>query len=412
VVIPNLEWIVGLLRIHRTSFRERGLFRVGLEEVYQRGTLAFLLGVGENRRRGGVLGVSLRNVLLSHEFIESAPLFRGLVDLYLYAFRSLFREDPEKRGTRHLGQKKKTVMENPGIDPGTSRMLSERSTSELVPLDGRSTNQPSLCGGSGVSIQRSGTLKLFVLMRGRTSAESFCIYRQMGPWRVVDRTIVENRSLKNYFYKKDALFPQTPSNGLLVDTESWYSITPRDLADAITRLVRRNIRGRVSIVDGFCGVGGNTLSFLAHGFHVTSVDLDYTKIKYLRHNIKEVLGEGVHREMSGKGQIELVHEDLFRFLDRKASTCDILFIAPPWGGPAYKTLGKYGRDLCRIGEIERKGKEMSRSRVFFLPRTMDTEGIEEDMGKCKVIRATSKGRLAGILLVTGEMASRRLPDQI
>jgi trimethylguanosine synthase len=44
--------------------------------------------------------------------------------------------------------------------------------------------------------------------------------------------------------------------GCLLDEEGWYSVTPERLADQIAERCRCD-----TIVDAFCGVGGNAIAF-------------------------------------------------------------------------------------------------------------------------------------------------------
>lgn len=46
------------------------------------------------------------------------------------------------------------------------------------------------------------------------------------------------------------------SKGCLLDEEGWYSVTPENIANQIAERCRCD-----TIVDAFCGVGGNTIAF-------------------------------------------------------------------------------------------------------------------------------------------------------
>lgn len=79
-------------------------------------------------------------------------------------------------------------------------------------------------------------------------------------------------------------------DGILLDTESWYSITPEEISRSITDEVvfRKKLSGdggghTVSLVlDCFSGCGGNTIPFLCHKIPVVSVDIDEQKLLFLR----------------------------------------------------------------------------------------------------------------------------------
>eukprot|EP01032_Pedospumella_encystans_P012883 gene12883-14868_t len=85
-------------------------------------------------------------------------------------------------------------------------------------------------------------------------------------------------------YRLLSLFDQ----GIKLDAESWYSITPEAVAKHVTSSCigrAREWKCRMEkVLDCFSGCGGNTIPFAALGKQVVSVDLDPVKVDYLRHN--------------------------------------------------------------------------------------------------------------------------------
>jgi len=83
-------------------------------------------------------------------------------------------------------------------------------------------------------------------------------------------------------YRLLSLFDQ----GIKLDAESWYSITPEAVAKHVTSSCigrAREWKCRMEkILDCFSGCGGNTIPFAALGKQVVSVDLDPVKVEYLR----------------------------------------------------------------------------------------------------------------------------------
>ena len=87
-----------------------------------------------------------------------------------------------------------------------------------------------------------------------------CIQFQDGDWRHPTRKARKPRKpayltgkLKKYWNKRHLLW-QRYDEGILMDEESWYSVTPESVARSIAERCRCEL-----IVDGFCGVGGNTI---------------------------------------------------------------------------------------------------------------------------------------------------------
>ena len=61
---------------------------------------------------------------------------------------------------------------------------------------------------------------------------------------------------KKYWHQRYRLFSKY-DDGIMIDSEeSWYSVTPEKIAQHLAERCRGDI-----IVDGFCGVGGNSIQF-------------------------------------------------------------------------------------------------------------------------------------------------------
>ncbi len=71
------------------------------------------------------------------------------------------------------------------------------------------------------------------------------------------------------------------NDGIILDEEGWYSVTP----EAIAEHIARRCAGAV-VVDAFCGCGGNAIQFARHGKHVYAIDLDPVRLDAARHNAK------------------------------------------------------------------------------------------------------------------------------
>lgn len=86
-----------------------------------------------------------------------------------------------------------------------------------------------------------------------------------------------------------------------------------------------------TIIDAFCGVGGNTIQFAlsASCKRVIAIDTDPTAILCAKHNA-QIYG------VSDK--IEFIIGDFFELLNAKEPKlkADAVFLSPPWGGPSYR----------------------------------------------------------------------------
>lgn len=130
-----------------------------------------------------------------------------------------------------------------------------------------------------------------------------------------------------------------------MDEEGWYSVTPELVADQIAERCRCG-----TILDAFCGVGGNTIAFaktcergvcifVSHptAFYeaalVIALDNDPTRLALARHNAT-IYGVA--------DRIEFILTDYITFVDSYLSLpsssnrkIDVVFLSPPWGGPSY-----------------------------------------------------------------------------
>jgi len=62
-----------------------------------------------------------------------------------------------------------------------------------------------------------------------------------------------NPKIQKYFKKRHLLFSKF-DQGIQLDEESWYSVTPEPVALYLAERLKTDI-----IIDGFCGVGGNLI---------------------------------------------------------------------------------------------------------------------------------------------------------
>ena len=119
-------------------------------------------------------------------------------------------------------------------------------------------------------------------------------------------------------------------DGIQLDPESWFSVTPERIAQRIAS------RTKGIVVDAFCGCGGNAIQFAKAGCFVLAVDLDVSKLMMARHNA--AIYDVLHR-------IDFLYADAIDILPTLKA--DVVFLSPPWGGPAYQDLDTYNlsRDL-------------------------------------------------------------------
>ena len=107
------------------------------------------------------------------------------------------------------------------------------------------------------------------------------------------------------------------------DPEGLYSITVKSIAtDQANRLLGE------TVVDLFCGCGGNAIAFARSGKNVIAVDNNIDRLNMARENAK----------LAGVAdKIQFIRAEAVEYLNQKAATIkpDAIFLDPPWGGPGY-----------------------------------------------------------------------------
>ncbi len=167
--------------------------------------------------------------------------------------------------------------------------------------------------------------------------------------------------------------------GIRLDKESWYSVTPEAIADHISAHLVGNREDAV-ILDPFCGCGGNAISFakMERVKLVVCVDKDLEKLKMAASNATVY---GIPKEKmvfihSNAGRVLSFYEG--QKLTSRPSDCetkanddsvesfkiggiellpeaiDCIFLSPPWGGMDYAKVGKrnYTLQCIKVDGIE------------------------------------------------------------
>lgn len=150
--------------------------------------------------------------------------------------------------------------------------------------------------------------------------------------------------------------------GIQMDRESLYSVTPEDIAYHIAQKTHGTI-----ILDGFCGIGGNAIGFARSGKEVIAVDIDAEKLEMAKHNAAIY---GV------TASIRFIQGNILDILGTVEA--DVAYFDPPWGGPDYSKKSTFslshfqpdGRTLLALSQ-----KNIGKT-IFKVPRNIDKEGLQ------------------------------------
>ncbi|VDK81801.1 unnamed protein product [Litomosoides sigmodontis] len=95
------------------------------------------------------------------------------------------------------------------------------------------------------------------------------------------KTFVDDKEMPKYYNQRFRLFSKL-NEGILMDREGWYSVTPeRIAAHTADRVV---IMKDAIVLDGFAGVGGNCIQFALKGAYVIALDMDPVRLRCARRN--------------------------------------------------------------------------------------------------------------------------------
>ncbi|KAF1320260.1 Trimethylguanosine synthase, partial [Globisporangium splendens] len=161
---------------------------------------------------------------------------------------------------------------------------------------------------------------------------------------------------KHLFYRYD--------DGILLDHESWYSVTPQAIAEHIARRLQCDI-----VVDPFAGCGGNVIQLAMVCKHVIAIDIDPDKIRMAKHNAA-IYGVAHKIEWIVGNSLEIL----------PTVKADVVFLSPPWGGL------HYSRDHFRLDEMLVKGvsgvelfakaRQVTPNIAYYLPKATPDHELE------------------------------------
>lgn len=181
--------------------------------------------------------------------------------------------------------------------------------------------------------------------------------------------------LAKYHSQKYRLFLKF-DEGIALDAESWYSVTPEPIARHIAD--RCAVLQPAVIVDACCGAGGNTIQFAlaCPDAQVIAIDISPEKIRLARNNAKVY-------EVEDK--IQFIIGDFMQIATKCRIPADVVFLSPQWGGPGYlkqtcysiESMTPNGKDMVTVVR-----QHMTHNIAFLLPRNVNIAELQAVAGEC------------------------------
>jgi len=208
--------------------------------------------------------------------------------------------------------------------------------------------------------------------------------------KVIKNLILNKEKNFKYWAQRYRLFSKF-DEGIQMDKEGWYSVTPEQIAGHIAERCSCGI-----IIDPFCGVGGNSIQFAMWCERVIAIDIDPEKIRMAKHNASIY---GV------EDRIEFIIGNSMKILPLLRA--DVIFLSPPWGGPNYQNVDSF--DLHEMSldgfEIFHLASCVTSNIVYFLPRNIKLSQLLElaPGERMEIEQNFINGKLKTISLYFGEL---------
>ncbi|KAL0076298.1 RNA cap guanine-N2 methyltransferase-domain-containing protein [Phycomyces blakesleeanus] len=212
-----------------------------------------------------------------------------------------------------------------------------------------------------------------------------------------------------YFYQRYSYFSKF-DQGILMDKEGWYSVTPEKIAIVTAERCRADV-----IIDAFCGCGGNSIQFAFTCERVIAIDLDPVKLHCARNNA---------RIYGVEDRIEFIQGDFFKLAPTLQVTpppplflADVVFLSPPWGGPDYIGASVFDLHTMIPGDgtnIFEVASRITPNIAYFLPRNTDPDQIGRlagPGGTCEIEKTYLRGSLKALNVYYGELVNPYLLEE-
>ena len=143
-------------------------------------------------------------------------------------------------------------------------------------------------------------------------------------------------------------------------------MTPEIIAEYTAKLAKG-----CTVIDGFCGSGGNVIQFSKFCKTVFAIDIDPKKIDICKNNCKIY---------NCDDNIYFIKCDFLKIENYTTVKvkADYIFLSPPWGGVSYKNSDIYSIKASMtpdINEIVKVSLRISKYIMFYVPRTLMLEEL-------------------------------------
>ncbi|CDR40235.1 CYFA0S04e06590g1_1 [Cyberlindnera fabianii] len=216
------------------------------------------------------------------------------------------------------------------------------------------------------------------------------------------------KSISRYWAKRHLLFSRF-DEGIYMNEELWYSVTPEAMAIFTAKFIKACDPSIRSVLDVFCGGGGNLIQFARFFDRAFGVEYNEINLYCAEHNC-QVYGVEEKTNLKLGSWTDLVGSRYYHSLKEEI---DFIFSSPPWGGPSYKKHPVYDleTELQPMGlrELLESFFAITTNVGLFLPKNSSWDQLSEvtrdllgDEAKCRVMFVYDQDRCKGIMAFWGE----------
>ncbi|CCD27325.1 RNA methyltransferase NDAI_0K01340 [Naumovozyma dairenensis CBS 421] len=275
--------------------------------------------------------------------------------------------------------------------------------------------------------------KLSKIIKRRTKTRNTKHHHDTKKYKILKKLIAENKfqitnnikikkndKIFKYWRNRNTLFSKINTNKIYMTEELWFSVTPELIAKFISNYIKAclssfspnemgNKYNGLTILDVFCGGGGNTIQFAMDFPRVYGID---SSIEHIYCTIKNSQAYNVDDRIYLKcGKLEkIIKRDTFA---KEKIHVDCVFASPPWGGPEYLKEDTYDleKSLKPFGlyKLLKKFFQISKNVILFLPRNSNlyqlsntTRKLLGPGGRCKVLYVKINGYMKGMFCIWGD----------
>ncbi|CAN8074842.1 unnamed protein product [Agarophyton chilense] len=187
----------------------------------------------------------------------------------------------------------------------------------------------------------------------------------------IKKNIQAPKRLEKYYFQRYRLFHRF-DEGVIMDDESWYSVTPEKIA----RHIAGRFAGRQLVVDLYSGAGGNSIQFALNGAYVIAVEISQSRIDIARNNAR-VYGVEEYIEFVAADVM-----DALKMMKERNMVADGIFLSPPWGGPGYQESESY--DVGVFKAVVDLARMVSKDVSVLVPRNVCGDNVLKWFGPCEL----------------------------